>query len=398
MTWIVMVLYYIITNLIVRNNPFLVPYFIFLGVMIVCFFFNRNGHHSIAKSILLISGNFLIFTYTSVKPIIPGPFQYYIANCLIALAVFGWEERGKAFFFVGLSLFLLLFARYGSVSLLPSVRLSPEYMMETFFKNLLVVCCFSVLVVYFLVSVNNSAENSLRNQEIKTQEKNKELVKINGELDRFIYSTSHDLRAPLSSILGLINLADLSNDPQELRQYHNMMRDRVGKLDEVLKEILDYSKNTKSEVVKQPVNIRTLAERAVKDIAYSSGAEQIKIHVDIADNIVLDTDIMRLSMILNNLVSNAIKYSDHTKATPLVRIHASCMNKNIEIKIEDNGEGIDAIHHEKIFSMFYRASTKSNGSGLGLYLVKEAVDKLNGSLHVKSERGMGSTFTVVIPS
>lgn len=237
--WIVMALYYIITNLIVRNNPFLIPYFIFLGVMIACFWLNRSGFHSLAKTILLLSGNILIFTYTSVKPTIPGPFQYYIASCLISLAVFGWEERGKAFFFVGLSIFLLLFARYGSVSLLPSVHLSPEYMMETFFKNLLVVCCFSVLVVYSLVSVNTSTETSLRKQEIETQKKNNELIKINGELDRFIYSTSHDLRAPLSSILGLINLAELTNDPNDLTQYHSMMRERIGKLDEVLKEILD---------------------------------------------------------------------------------------------------------------------------------------------------------------
>jgi hypothetical protein len=145
-----MVLHYIITNLIVGRNPFLMPYFIFLGVMVVCLWANISGYHSAAKTILLLAGNLLIFTYTSVKPIIPGSFQYYIANCLIALAVVGWEERGKAFFFVALSIFLLFLARCGSISFLPTVRLSPEYMLATFFNSLLVVCVFSVLVVYFL--------------------------------------------------------------------------------------------------------------------------------------------------------------------------------------------------------------------------------------------------------
>ncbi len=398
MTWVVMTLYYIITNLIVRNNPFLLPYFIFLGIMVVSFWLNRSGFHSVAKTILLLSGNMLIFTYTSVKPIIPGPFQYYIANCIISLAVFGWEERGKAFFFVGLSFFLLLLARYGSISLLPSVHLSPEYTMETFFKNLLVVCGFSVLVVYFLVSVNTSTENSLRKQEIETQKKNNELIKINGELDRFIYSTSHDLRAPLSSILGLINLADLTTDPNDLKQYHSMMRERIGKLDEVLKEILDYSKNIKSEITIQGANIHSLLEQAIKDIQYSTGADRIKIDLDVPTNIEINTDIMRLCIILNNLVSNAIKYSDHTKTISMVRIVVTQIGGNVVISIEDNGEGIDPIHHEKIFTMFYRASTKSSGSGLGLYLVKEAVEKLSGTIHVASEKDKGSTFTVTIPS
>ena len=397
MIWIVMVLYYLITNLIVKHNPFLIPYFIFLGVMVICFWLNRSGFHSVAKTILLIAGNALVFTYTSVKPTIPGPFQYYIANCLIALAVFGWEERGKAFFFVGLSIFLLLFARYGSVSLLPSVYLSPEYMMETFFKNLLVVCAFSVLVVYFLVSVNTLTETSLRKQEIETQKKNQELIKINGELDRFIYSTSHDLRAPLSSILGLINLADLSNDPKEFKQYHSMMRERIGKLDDVLKEILDYSKNTKAEIIIQRVNLHSLIQQAIEDIQYSSGAERIKIDLEMPTDIEIYTDHMRLCIILNNLVSNAIKYSDHTKATPRVCIAARQIDNNVVISIEDNGEGIEIHHHEKIFSMFYRASTKSSGSGLGLYLVKEAIEKLGGTIQVISEKDKGSKFTVIMP-
>lgn len=395
--WIVMVLYYVVTNLIVRRNPFLTPYFIFLAIMVGCLLLNRYGFHSAAKTILLLSGNLLIYTYTSVKPIIPGPFQYYIANCLIALAVFGWEERGKAFFFVGLSIFLLFFARYGSFSLLPSVILSPEYMMDTFFNNLLVVCAVAVLVVYFLVQVNTLAETSLRDQEIKTQEKNQELEKTNAELDRFIYSTSHDLRAPLSSILGLINLADLTNDPKDLKQYHSMMRERVDRLDDVLKEILDYSKNIKSAVTIQSVNILTLAENAVKDVQYSSGSKQIKIDLEIPNNIQIHTDTMRMSLILNNLVSNAIKYSDHTKDNPMVKIRVVPADKNIRICIEDNGEGIEPTHHEKIFSMFYRASTKSNGSGLGLYLVKEAVEKLGGTIQVTSQRGVGSTFTLTLP-
>jgi signal transduction histidine kinase len=237
----------------------------------------------------------------------------------------------------------------------------------------------------------------LRDQEIKTQEQNKQLIKTNRELDRFIYSTSHDLRAPLSSVMGLIHLCELTTDANELKGYHEMMKERLNTLDNVLHEILDYSKNNKSEIVIQPLNLLQVVNNSLSDLRYAEGVDQLTVDVSVAEDLVINTDASRLAIIINNLVSNAIKYSDRTKETSFIQIQAHVKDEDIEITIEDNGEGISPQYHDKIFSMFYRASNKSAGSGLGLYLVKEATEKLKGKLRLKSERGIGSTFTVILP-
>lgn len=395
--WATIAIYYVVTNLITARNTFLSPYYIYLGVLVVCFWLNRNGYNSWAKMIMLIVGNFLIFIYSSRKPLIPGPFLFFPVCILMSLSVFGWEERKKAFGLVALSIALIFTARYGNFFIAPRIHISEDYITQNFFNNLMVSCVVSVIVIYFMMSVNYRAENSLRAQEVKLQEKNKELLKTNEELDRFIYSTSHDLRAPLSSILGLINLCELTPDTSEIKVYHQMMRERLGKLDVVLQEILDYSKNSKSEISLQSINVKNLVLKAISDVQFAMGASQIKIDLKIDDNLEVISDSSRLSIILNNLVSNAIKYSDPNKATQLLSIEAEKQKEGVVIRVEDNGEGIDEIHHDKIFTMFYRASSQSRGSGLGLYLVKEAVEKLKGTLEVKSKRGVGSTFIVTLP-
>ncbi|HEY8938214.1 MAG TPA: HAMP domain-containing sensor histidine kinase [Cyclobacteriaceae bacterium] len=397
LVWAVVVSYYIISNLILKRHSFLTPYYIFTIVLLICFWLNRTGRYSLSKSLLLLSGNLLVFTYCTLKPPVPGPFNFFIGNCLMSLSVFGWEERGKSFFFVGLSFVLILVARYSDFTLVPPTHLTPEYIQQNFFNNLLVVCVISILVVYFLVQVNHNVETSLREQEIKTQEQNKQLIKTNQELDRFIYSTSHDLRAPISSVMGLIHLCELTTDPEELKRYHDMMKERLNKLDDVLHEILDYSRNNKSEIVIKPVNLLKIVNKSLSDLRYAEGIDQITVDVSVAEDLVINTDISRLTIIINNLISNAIKYSDRSKEISFVKIQARVRDEAIEISIEDNGEGISPQYHDKIFSMFYRASNKSAGSGLGLYLVKEATEKLEGKLQLKSERGIGSTFTVILP-
>jgi len=255
----------------------------------------------------------------------------------------------------------------------------------------------SVLIVYFLMSVNNQVENSLREQELKTKEKNAELLKVNQELDRFIYSASHDLRAPLRSIQGLINLSDHTDNIVEIKQYHKLMSERLTSLEYVLNNILDYSRNAKAELFIQPVAVRKVVLQALSDMQYTDEARRIKVDYDIPENLVLNTDPMRLAIVVNNLISNAFKYSDYAKENPIVKITAQRLSNKIQLRVEDNGEGISENRLEKIFTMFYRASSKSSGSGLGLYLVKETVERLGGTVDVKSELGKGSVFTVSIP-
>jgi signal transduction histidine kinase len=236
------------------------------------------------------------------------------------------------------------------------------------------------------------AEKALRKQ-------NEELVKINKELDSFVYSVSHNLRAPLMSVLGLLHLARADEKENEvLNHYFVMMESSIHKLDDTLKEILDYSRNARSDIKYEKVLIRDLIADGFERLKFMEGSDQIEKHVSVEDDVPLYSDAYRIIVILNNLVSNAIKYRDVRKEKPFISIDASVTDKNLRILFEDNGIGISDQLQEKIFHMFFRATEKSDGAGLGLYIVKETVDKLGGKISVTSTLGKGTTFEITIPN
>ncbi|HEU5289604.1 MAG TPA: hybrid sensor histidine kinase/response regulator [Cyclobacteriaceae bacterium] len=227
---------------------------------------------------------------------------------------------------------------------------------------------------------------------------NDELVKTNKEVDSLVYSVSHNLRAPLMSVLGLINLAKRENSIDTLHQFHHMMEDTILKLDDTLKEILDYSKNARLELQIEKVNLQELIEDTFERMRFMPGFARMDIQVSIRNGIELYSDYYRLSVIINNLISNAIKYQDKYKETARLHIHGAVENSKALLRFEDNGMGIDNKLISKIFDMFFRANTEKDGSGLGLYIVREAVEKLQGKIDIKSELGEGTTFILEIPN
>ena len=224
------------------------------------------------------------------------------------------------------------------------------------------------------------------------------LAKTNAELDRFVYSTSHDLRAPLSSVLGLISIAEKTQDPEEVRHCLTMMKERIHHLEEFIREIIDYSRNSRVEVKRTPTNLYQLINDVVENLRHAQGSENIFVKYDIPKDLDLKTDGSRLKVVLNNLIGNSIKYSDQEKENQFISVKTSQEQDQVKILIEDNGVGISQEHHLKIFDMFYRASEKSQGSGLGLYIVRETVQKLGGDISFESIPGKGTTFEIVIPS
>ncbi len=236
------------------------------------------------------------------------------------------------------------------------------------------------------------AERALRKQ-------NEELVKINKELDSFVYSVSHNLRAPLMSVLGLINLVQLENkNDKGLDTYFLMMQNSIHKLDDTLKEILDYSRNARSQLNLEAVNLERLIEDCFERLMYIQGSEQINKTVLVQGTTEFHTDAYRLSVILNNLISNAIKYRDSTRKFNIIDIRAVITDANAEITFRDNGIGIANDFLPKVFNMFFRATDRSEGAGLGLYIVKETVEKLNGAIRVESIVGEGTNFYITFPN
>jgi signal transduction histidine kinase/ligand-binding sensor domain-containing protein len=231
------------------------------------------------------------------------------------------------------------------------------------------------------------------------EDKNTELKKINGELDKFVYSVSHDLRAPLSSMLGIVKISKEDADEPVLVQHLGMLENSINKLDGFIQDILDYSRNSRLEVKKEEINFNQLIKDITDHLKYiGSDKKMVEIKVEVNTPVPFHSDRSRLNVILNNLISNAIRYQDATSDERFVKIKVDTSDTETNIVVWDNGIGISKEQHEKIFGMFYRVSENSVGSGLGLYLVKETVDKLKGHVTVESELGKGSAFHVHIPN
>jgi signal transduction histidine kinase len=230
----------------------------------------------------------------------------------------------------------------------------------------------------------------------RVEQRNAELNKLNSELDRFVYSTSHDLRAPLASILGLVNLSRLEAKNKD--EYINLIEKSVKKLDEFISEIIDYSRNSRLDLEPDVINFEVLANSAIEDLAYLDNENKLEKTVSVNGSASFYSDKTRIGIILNNLLSNAIKYYNPNEPTPAVNISITHTDKHATIRVTDNGIGIKDEHQENIFKMFFRGSERSKGSGLGLYIVKETVEKLGGTITVQSKISKGSTFEVVLPS
>jgi PAS domain S-box-containing protein len=227
----------------------------------------------------------------------------------------------------------------------------------------------------------------------------KELSDRNYELDQIMYKTSHDLRSPLTSILGLLSLAKVEQDIQKLPEYHDYIEDRVLKLDNFVKSMLTYAKTSRSEITPEEVNWEQIIDESLSDLEYLSNFKKIDIRKEINLNgKPFKSDLMSLKVVFNNLVGNAIKYADLKKEHPYIHIRVEEQDREATIIIEDNGIGIDPQYLDKIGKMFFRATEMSEGSGLGMYIVKQAVEKMGGSMDLRSTAGEGTAIEVHVKS
>ena len=221
------------------------------------------------------------------------------------------------------------------------------------------------------------------------------LQKTNRELDSFVYSVSHDIRSPLSSIQGIINLMKL--DPENNEKYISLIKSSVDRLESFTGDILDYSRNSRSELKFNDVNVDSVIEKSTQDLMFLDENKRVEFIKKIKLPETFKTDEWRLEVILGNLISNSIKYVDTDKGDPFVAIEAFYSDRGLHLIIEDNGIGIEDKHLESIFDMFYRATEASTGSGLGLYIVNETVKQLNGKIHLDSKFGRGTKVEIILP-
>lgn len=234
--------------------------------------------------------------------------------------------------------------------------------------------------------------------DMSSSKKVEEELKVrNEELDNFVYKVSHDLRAPLSSTLGLIHLAKLEENDDDLRQYMSFIENRISQLDRFIADVLSHSKNLNVEVKNSKVNFSEIITQSFEELDYLVGADTITREVNVTGTIFF-TDKWRISEVLRNLISNTIKYMNVETNNPFVRINITTTKKKAIIDFSDNGIGISEEMLPRIFEMFYRATEHSEGSGIGLYIVKNAILKMGGTIDISSKPYEGTSFHIELPN
>jgi PAS domain S-box-containing protein len=248
------------------------------------------------------------------------------------------------------------------------------------------------------ISERKRAEEENKKLGNELLQRNEDLSKINTELDRFVYSASHDLRAPIASLLGLIEVARLEKNMDNMERLLDMQKKSLQRLDHFIKDIVDHSRNTRMQVESEEVNFKNIIEGSFEHLQFMENASRIKHVISVEQEVPFFTSQSRIEVVLNNLLSNAMKYADLRKDGPAIEVRVKANATSAELRIIDNGEGIPTDAKPKIFDMFYRASANGTGSGLGLYIVKEAIQKIGGTIVVYSEYGKGTEFVVEIPN
>lgn len=240
--------------------------------------------------------------------------------------------------------------------------------------------------------------SELHHTKIELEQNNFKLQKINAELDHIVYRTSHDMRSPVASMLGLMELINIPED-EENELYLSMLKSQILRLDGIIHDIVNYRKVGTVGITPEDLDLEQIMNAVFRDLAYLNDCENITKKIEVVNPLGLSLicDRFNLEIIANNLLSNAIKYSDRKKTERTIDVRIKVDEYFCYLEIEDNGIGISEEYHHKVFDMFFRATNTKNGTGLGLFILKEAVNKLEGKISMHSEIGVGSTFSLRIP-
>ena len=223
------------------------------------------------------------------------------------------------------------------------------------------------------------------------------LERINQQLDQFIYHISHDLRAPLTTLMGLISISRNELESMTtLQGYLELMLQRVIHLDSILIDLMSIAVNEKTILDLQPIHI----EKEITSVLnqYEEVNSLIHVKLNVFQPVEFTTDVKRLRIIIRNLVSNSIKYRNSAQENPHILIKAIVDSDCFFLEVEDNGIGIHPKHYHKIYDMFFRGTEQSSGSGLGLYIVKSIVDKLGGQITFFSYPEKNTVFKITLPN
>jgi signal transduction histidine kinase len=350
---------------------------------------HRIGRHCTSNIIVFSTLNTLLFLIGTSESLTTGAFLLLIPFALATCSVFSYKQRKLAMLLVGSSIMLFVLALSCQYTILPFRQYSESQIQSYQLLNFGICFAASIMAIYLLIEISHHNARNLKKA-------NDQLTSLNKELDRFAYATSHDLRAPLLSVKGLIELIK-SAKPEDQKKYFQLIDKRIDSLDTFIMDITNYSRNNRLEIFKESVNVADLVNDIWESLRFSPEANGIHFINEVPQTVMVINDARRMKVVFTNLIANAIRYHDRRKEQRYVKVYYKANDNSFSLHVEDNGLGIAPELHERIFDMFFRGNEKSQGTGLGLYIVRETLNKLSGKVLLQSAPLQGSTFSITLP-
>ncbi|MBT1695242.1 tetratricopeptide repeat protein [Fulvivirgaceae bacterium PWU4] len=246
-----------------------------------------------------------------------------------------------------------------------------------------------------LIEANQTIAEINRKLEEKIETRTVELSQAYKELDTFFYRSSHDFRRPLTTFLGLSEVAKITVKDSNALELFDKVKETATNLDKMLVKLQSISDVGSQQLVYKEVMIKEIFDTVCDGFRSELQRKNIRVSSEIrlTDKFISYPAMIRI--IIENLVENAIHFSGTD--SPFIKLRASQTRDYITIDLQDNGQGIAKEYQDQVFDMYYRANERSKGNGLGLYIVKKAVEKLDGSISLSSIPLIGSTFTIMLP-
>lgn len=368
-------------------------------IFIICIFLITNGWYYYSKIILIVSEAILLVVNGSTDGIGVGNyFIWFPVICSIFL-IFNDKNMRTIIALVAFCIACILFVIITNNSyFLQNDIIYASYSKLDFILCFVISLLLIVFFIFNLIKSNKKNEQKMKRLILNLNAANDDLTKANTELDSFVYKASHDLRSPLTSVLGLINLLKIEKDQSKFSEYVELQEKAVRKLDSYIYDILNISKNARMGVEMDNINFEEIINNVFEQLGYADNTNKIQTRINISSTSPFYSDAKRLHVILSNIVSNSIRYADFSKPVPEITVKIVANSKLASIAIRDNGMGIKEEYKDKIYNMFFRATDKKTGSGLGLYIVKETILKLNGNIKMLSEHEHWTEFTIILPN
>lgn len=362
------------------------------------YWLNEAGRHRAAKVTLIVFLNVIIFGYCNVAPKDLGIYFYFAPVIGATSLIFAEQEkRIRNWFFVApiVLIFTLIstdFQVFGSININEGIDDTTSNAVNLLISHLIL-----VFVLITMGRLNYELDRNRIATASELQTKSTNMEKINQELLHFSYRTSHDLKAPLTSVLGLINIARYEVTDKNALLFFSKIEERVRKLMAFIRDILQLSRNAQTDLQADEIKIGHIISEVIENNKEAYNAEEIEFltEVQVVGKIVSDR--LRIEIILNNLISNAIKYQKVGTHRKQIKVVARHERDHLFLNVADNGIGIDDASKTKVFEMFYRGHENSDGSGLGLYIVSDVVTKMKGTISFDSRENIGTSVDISLP-